>query len=124
MSRMAAVVVLALLGLAGVHQASAASLPVNTLGVGAGFVTVASCGDLSSATVSFTVTAGLVTGVVVAGLPAGCDGKRISVALLQGTTAVAEAGPVVAAAGSVSFAVLSANPASTSVSSAQLVGVG
>ena len=111
-------------GLLQVHLASAATLGVTSTAVGSGYVAVAPCTNLTGTSLGYVVAGGSITGLTVAGLTASCDGKRVSVTLLQGGTAVASAGPVVVTGGSATFTVLSTNPPAGAVSGASLVAVG
>jgi hypothetical protein len=76
--------------------ASAASLGLNSDRIGAGNAAITTCGNTSGASVTYGVSGGLVTSVVVANLPAGCGGGSLSVTLVgAGGTSLASPGPLV-----------------------------
>jgi hypothetical protein len=119
--RTAAVVGLAcalLAGGAGVGYA--ATLGATTGRLAAGTTTVASCGALAGAVTTYTVQAGAVVALQVSGLPASCNGGRLSATLVSGTTDVGHGGPVVVSAGTAQLAALSASPAAGTVTAVQL----
>jgi hypothetical protein len=103
----------------------AATLPSSSKKLSGGTASVAACGSLATATVTYTVTAGNVTAVAVSGLPAACNGAALSVTLVSAANAdLGHAGPVTVAGQSASFPSLSASPATASVASARLAATG
>jgi hypothetical protein len=92
--------------------------------LGAGSTPVTSCGDLSTASARYTVTAGAITGLTLVGVPAGCVGSRLTATLTANGTAVGSAGPVTVDATSVRFPSLTATPAAGSVTDVRLAAVG
>lgn len=89
--------VLVALGLACVATgvtASAATMPVVTVGVGNGSAAIAKCDPDGFTASSFTTNGGKVTSVTLGGIDPACAGGRVTVNLTQGTTSVATGGPV------------------------------
>jgi hypothetical protein len=104
--------------------AAAAVLGPQPHTLGAGRVGVTSCGTLSSGVVTYVLTSRNVTGVVVSGLPASCDGGSLWVTLTVGTTAAAQAGPLPISGGTATATTLSANPAASTITDAYLAASG
>lgn len=74
---------------------SAAGVPFGTDALGAGSAPVTDCGASGAAVVTYEADgAGAVTAVVVGGVPADCNGGRISVTVVGPTGPAATGGPV------------------------------
>lgn len=83
----------AVLGWPGSAAATAVAPAPNK--VGGAFTAVSSCGSLSGVGISWTVTANVVTSVVLTGVPAACVGGALSLTLVDASNAsLASAGPV------------------------------
>lgn len=119
----AAVMVAGLAGGAGL--ASAAGLGARSAPLGSGAAVVTPCGaGVPSGVVSFRTVGGNVFGLSVSGLPAGCNGGSVSVTLVAGTAAVAAGGPVVVSGQAADLAALTAQPAASTVTGADVVVTG
>lgn len=83
---------------------SAATLGLASTGIGAGQASVASCGDTSGVTRSYTTSGGVVTRITLTGFLAGCEGGQAEVTITDDSgTAVASGGPAPIASGSVAL---------------------
>lgn len=93
--------------------------------LGAGAALVPDCGDLSLVRPSYVLVAGGVTSVTLDGVPAGCVGTRLQVALVSTAgTALATGGPVTATGTTVVVTGLSAAPAPGAVATVHVSAVG
>lgn len=74
--------------------ASAATMPIATVGVGNGSASIARCDPDGFTASSFTTTGGKVVSVTLGGIDPACTGGSTMVTLTQGTTSIATGGPV------------------------------
>ena len=106
-------------------SAAATAVTPSPKQVSAAFATTSSCGSLSGVTVSWTVTANVVTSVTLASIPSSCVDATLSLTLVGiGSTPLATAGPVTIAGTSVTVSPLTGSATSTSVLGAYLSVVG
>lgn len=93
--------------------------------LGAGTARVGDCGDLSLIRPSYDLVAGGVTSVTLDGVPAGCIGARLRIALVSSSgAALATGGPVTATGTTVVVTALSAAPAAGAVVKVHVSAVG
>lgn len=123
-ARLATALALALPIAAATTVAAASAAGTRSATLAAGQVSVTACGAVSAATVAYRVTAGAVTGVSVSGLPASCDGARLTVTLTSSGADAGHGGPAVISGGAATIAVLSASPSPSSLTDARLAVAG
>lgn len=93
--------------------------------VSGAFTATSSCGSLSGVGVTWTVTANVVTTVVLTSIPSSCIGGSLSLTLVDATnTSLASAGPVTLTATTQTLTSLTGAATATSVSGGYLSVVG
>jgi hypothetical protein len=116
--RKSAAIALAVVGIAGLSLASAATLNVNSSSLAAGVDLVAACDDAVDVdfTTGFAGGAYTVTNVVVSGIDdTTCDGQTIEITVMDSADAVLGSGSTVVDAASESFAMSASAAAVTDV---------
>lgn len=117
-----ALVIAATLATPGV--ATAASATANSTKVVGASASVTSCGTLSGISISWTVTANVVTSIALASIPSGCVGGSLSLTLVDASNAsLSTIGPVTISATSQTVTP-SGTPTATSVANAYASVVG
>lgn len=105
-------------------SALAAGATANTKKVVGASATVASCGSLSAISISWTVTANVVTSVALASIPSACIGGSLSLTFVDASNAsLSTIGPVTITATSQTVTP-SGTPTATSVANAYASVVG
>ena len=100
---------------------SAATLGLASTDIGAGQAPVAPCGDTSAVTRRYTINAGEVDRIALAGFPATCEGGQAGVIITDGAgTAVANGGPAPISGGAVTLD-LSPKPGPSQADAAHVV---
>lgn len=88
--------------------------------LGAGTASIAACGSLSAASVSYQVQAGAVRALTVSGLPSSCNGGQLSATLNVSGTDGGHGGPVTVSSGAATVSTLSANPSASTVTDVRI----
>jgi hypothetical protein len=105
--------------------ATATSVSPNPKRISAAAVAISPCGSLSGVGVSWTVTANVVTTVVLTAIPSSCTGGSLSLTLVDATNAsLASAGPVTVSGTTQTISSLTGSATSTSVTGAYVSVVG
>src|SRR5262245_17600118 len=109
MRRTAAVATIgAVIALLAIDAASARPLTATSKKVASGQASVTPCGSLTTAVVSYTVTSGNVTKLVITGLPSACNGGSLTATLAGMANAnLGQGGPVTIASQAATFTSLS-----------------
>ncbi len=106
-------------------RAAATAMGPSPKQVGSAFTATSSCGSLSGVGVTWTVTANVVTTVVLTSIPTSCIGGSLSLTLVDSSnTSLASAGPVTLTATTQTFASLTGAATATSVAGGYLSVVG
>jgi hypothetical protein len=104
--------------------AFAAGATANTATVVGASATVTSCGSLSGMSISWTVTANVVTSIALASIPSACNGASLSLTLVDASNAsLGSVGPVTVSGTSMSLTP-SGTPTATSVANSYVSMVG
>ncbi len=110
-----------LLGALGVAIAGPVSGTSKT--VGSGVTAVATCGNLASMVIGYTISSGTVTTLKFTSIPTTCNAGLLSATVTSGTTSIGAGGPVAVATGAATVT-LSPAPATGSVTNVHVVIVG
>src|SRR3954451_11545291 len=87
--------------------------------------TVSSCGTLSGIKLSWTSTANVVTQVVLASIPAACNGASLSLTLVgTGNASLGSVAPTIVTGTSQTFSTITSSPTATAVTGAFVSVVG
>lgn len=98
--------------------ASAAGTTANTAKVVSASTSVTTCGSLAGISISWTVTANVVTSIALASIPSGCVGGSLSLTLVDASnSSLSSVGPVTISATSQTVTP-SGSPTATSVANA------
>ena len=105
-------------------SALAAGATASTKKVVGANASVTSCGSLSGISISWTVTANVVTSIALASIPAGCVGAALSLTLVDASNAsLSSIGPVTVT-GTSQTLTPSGSPTATSVANTYVSAVG
>lgn len=106
-------------------SAAATAVTADLKKVGSAYTSVSSCGSLSGVNAAWTVTANVVTSVVLTSIPVACAGGALSLTLVgTGNTSLATAGPVTVTGTTLTLSSLTGSATATSVTGAYFSVVG
>lgn len=93
--------------------------------VSGAFTTVSACGTLSGVGIAWTVTANVVTSLVLTSIPSACVGGSLSLTLVDASNAsLASAGPIAVTGATQTLSSLSGSATATSVTGAYVSVIG